>query len=107
MTLARFLFAPRAVALVGASGDPAKNTARPQRFLKKHGYAGRVVPVNPTRAEVLGERAVANLADAPDGIEHVFVMAPGDAVERALEDCGRRGIPVLSVYSDGFADAGA
>ncbi len=107
MTLARFLFAPRAVALVGALGDPAKNTARPQRFLKKHGYAGRVVPVNPTRAEVLGERAVANLADAPDGIEHVFVMAPGDAVERALEDCGRRGIPVLSVYSDGFADAGA
>lgn len=104
--LARALFGPRAVALVGASGDPAKNTARPQRFLKAHGYTGRVVPVNPTRSEVLGARAYPTVAEAPEGIEHAFVMAPGDAVERTLEDCGARGIPVLSVYSDGFADAG-
>jgi acyl-CoA synthetase (NDP forming) len=106
MNLAQALFAPRAVALVGASGDAAKNTARPQRYLKKHGYAGRVVPVNPTRGEVLGERAYPSVAEAPEGIEQVFVMAGGEAVERALEDCGRRGVPVMSIYSDGFADAG-
>ena len=107
MSLAQALFAPRAVALVGASGDAGKNTARPQRYLKKHGYAGRVVPINPTRGEVLGERAYARVADAPGDIDHVFVMAPGEAVEQALEDCGKRGVPVMSVYSDGFADAGA
>jgi predicted CoA-binding protein len=54
------------VALVGASGDAAKNTARPQRFLRKHGYAGRVVPINPMRDEVLGERAYPSLAEAPE-----------------------------------------
>lgn len=27
-------------------------------------------------------------------------------VEAALEDCGRKGVPVASVFSDGFADAG-
>jgi acyl-CoA synthetase (NDP forming) len=107
VNLAQALFAPRAVALVGASGDSGKNTARPQRFLRKHGYAGRIVPINPGRSEVLGERAYPGLAQAPPGIDHVFVMAPGDAVERALEDCGARGIPVMSVFSDGFADAGA
>ena len=106
MKLARALFAPRVVALVGASGDAAKNTARPQRFLKKHGYAGRVLPINPTRREVLGERAWPSLAEAQGEIDHVFVMAPGEAVERALEDCGKRGIPVMSVFTDGFADAG-
>ena len=106
MSLAQALFAPRAVALVGASGDAAKNTARPQRYLKKHGYAGRVVPINPTHGEVLGERSYARVADAPEGIEHVFVMAGGEAVEQALEDCGKRGVPVMSIYSDGFADAG-
>jgi acetate---CoA ligase (ADP-forming) len=94
------------VALVGASGDAAKNTARPQRYLKKHGYGGRIYPVNPTRDEVLGERAYASVADAPEGVEQAFVMAGGEAVERALEDCGRRGVPVMSIYSDGFADAG-
>jgi acyl-CoA synthetase (NDP forming) len=100
------LFAPRAVALVGASADPKKNTARPQRFLRKHGYEGRIVPVNPVRDDVLGERAYASVADIPGAIDHAFVMAPGDAAERALEDCGKRGIPVLSIYSDGFAETG-
>src|SRR6266508_6736292 len=106
VSLAQALFAPRAVALVGASGDAAKNTARPQRFLKKHGYAGRVLPINSTRREVLGERAWTSLAEAPGEIDHVFVMAPGEAVERSLEDCGKRGIPVMSVFTDGFADSG-
>ena len=35
--LRRALFEPRSVALVGASGDAKKNTARPQRYLRKHG----------------------------------------------------------------------
>lgn len=105
MTLGEALFRPRAVALVGASGDPAKNTARPQRFLRKHGYSGRIVPVNPGRKEIMGETAYATLADAPVDIDHAFIMV--EDVERALEDCGRKGVPVASIYSDGFADAGS
>ena len=42
MRLAQALFAPRAVALIGASGDANKNTARPQRYLRKHGYRARL-----------------------------------------------------------------
>ena len=107
MSLAQFLFAPRAIALIGASGDATKNTARPMRFLRRHGYTGRILPINPTRNEVLGEKAWPSLLDAPGEIDHAFVMAPGIAVEQALEDCGRRGVPVLSVFSDGFADQGS
>src|SRR5436190_7025326 len=104
MRLAQALFAPRAVALIGASGAASKNAARRQRYLKKHGYAGRVVPVNATRDEVLGERAYRNVADAPIDIDHAFIMVA--EVEQALEDCGRKGVPVASIYSNGFADAG-
>jgi len=105
MRLAQALFAPRAVALIGASGDPKKNTTRPQRYLKKHGYAGRIVPVNATRSEVLGERAYKSVAEAPVDIDHAFIMV--EEVEQALEDCGRKRVPVASIYSNGFADAGA
>jgi acyl-CoA synthetase (NDP forming) len=105
MRLAQALFAPRAVALIGASGDPKKNTARPQRYLRKHGYTGRIVPVNPTRGEVLGERAYKSVAEAPVDIDHAFIMV--EEVEQALEDCGRKRVPVASIYSNGFADAGA
>ena len=107
MNLAQALFAPRAVALVGASGDAAKNSARPLRFLRKHGYAGRIVPINASRSEVLGERAYRSLAEAPGEIDHAFIMTPGDSVERALEECGARGVSVATIFSDGFADAGA
>jgi len=105
--LSQALFSPRAVALIGASGDATKNSARPLRLLRKHGYSGRIVPINASRSEVLGERAYASLTDAPGEIDHAFVMTPSESVERALEDCGIRGIPVVTVLSDGFADAGA
>ncbi|HEY3075395.1 MAG TPA: acetate--CoA ligase family protein [Burkholderiales bacterium] len=105
MRLAQALFAPRAVALIGASGDARKNTARPQRFLRKHGYTGRIVPVNAARDEVLGERAYRRLADVPLEIDHAFIMV--EEVEPALEDCARKQVAVATIYSNGFADAGA
>ena len=100
------LFAPRAIALIGASADAGKNTARPQRFLRKHGYAGRIVPINPARTEVLGERAYPSLLDAPGDIDHAFIMVPARQVEAALEQCAARGVPLATVYSDGFAETG-
>jgi len=102
--LSAALFAPRAVALVGASGDPAKNTARPQRYLRKHGYGGLVFPINKTKKEILGEKAYPNILEVPARVDHAFVMV--EDVESALEECGKRGVPVMSVYSDGFADKG-
>ncbi|HSA70621.1 MAG TPA: acetate--CoA ligase family protein [Burkholderiales bacterium] len=104
MSLAQALFAPRSVALVGASGDAAKNTARPQRYLRKHGYAGKLFPVNPTRKEIFGEKAYARVSDIADTVDHAYILI--EDVEQALEDCGRRGVPVASVFSGGFSDAG-
>jgi acyl-CoA synthetase (NDP forming) len=105
--LFRALFTPRGVALVGVSGDPAKASARPQRYLAKHGYTGAVVLVNPGRSEVLGLPAVASLRDAPCPIDHAFVMVPARAVEGVVRDCAETGVPVVTIFSDGFADMGA
>ncbi|MBM3354196.1 MAG: CoA-binding protein, partial [Betaproteobacteria bacterium] len=91
MDLARILFAPRAVALVGASGDAAKNTARPQRYLIKHGYGGKIAPINASRTDVLGLESYRSLKEVPFDIDHAFIMV--EEVERALEDCGAKGIP--------------
>jgi acetate---CoA ligase (ADP-forming) len=105
--LAQALFAPRSIALLGASSDATKHTARPLRFLRKHGYTGRIVPIHASRGEVLGERAWPSLAEAPGEIDHAFVMLRDESVEQALEECGARGIPVVTILSGGFADAGA
>jgi acyl-CoA synthetase (NDP forming) len=105
--LFRALFAPRGVALFGASGDPAKNTARPQRFLRKHGYVGTIVPINPTRREVLGEPAYARLVDATGDIDQAFIMVPSEDVPAACDECFARRVPVVTIFTDGFGEAGA
>ena len=105
--LVQALLRPGAVALYGASGDPMKNTGRPQRFLKAHGYPGRIVPINPNRDTVQGEKAYAKAVDAPAGIEQVLIMVPKQDVLAAVEDCAVAGIKVATIYSDGFAETGA
>jgi acetate---CoA ligase (ADP-forming) len=108
--LTRALLSPRSVALIGASGDAGKNTARPLRYLRKHGFEGGVYPINPGRGEVLGEKAWPDLksatADAGGTIDHAYVMVPRSAVPGVIADCADAGVAVASIYSDGFAEAG-
>ena len=104
--LARALFTPDAVALVGASADEKKNTARPLRFMRKHGFQGRVFPVNAGRSEVMGLQAYPSVAALPAAIDHAFVMVPGAQVAEALEQSAARGARVVTVFSDGFAEVG-
>src|SRR3984885_16346571 len=105
-TLRQFLLSPRSVAIVGQSNDPTKAAGRPLKFLRQAGYAGRVYPVNARRDEVLGERAWPSLEALPEVPEHAYIVAPTEAAMEAIEACGRAGVAVATVLSDGFAEAG-
>ena len=105
-SLAQALFEPRAIALVGASADLAKNNSRPQRFLKQHGYSGRVIPVNPGRSEILGEKAYPDLRAVPEAIDHAFIMVPAAAVPGVIAQCCERKVSVATMFSAGFAELG-
>jgi acetate---CoA ligase (ADP-forming) len=106
-TLHDVLFAPRSVALIGQSNDPGKTAGRPLKFLRQAGFAGRIYPVNARRDEVLGERAWPSLEALPEVPEHAYIVAPTEAAMEAIEACGRLGVAVATVLSDGFAEAGA
>jgi acyl-CoA synthetase (NDP forming) len=101
---AQALLEPKSIALVGASSDVKKNTARPLRFMRKHGYTGRIFPINPSHAQVLGEPAFPDLGSLPEPVDHVFVMVPGERVAQVLPDCARAGAKVVTIYSDGFGE---
>ncbi|MBY8858677.1 acetate--CoA ligase family protein [Nocardia sp. CA2R105] len=100
------VFAPRVVALVGASSNAGKHTSRPQRTLRRHGYTGKIVPINPKQAEIFGDRAYPSLDEVPDAVDHAFLMVPAAAVSEALEQCIEHKVPVATIYADGFAEAG-
>jgi acetate---CoA ligase (ADP-forming) len=101
------LFSPGSVAVIGQSNDPGKTAGRPLKFLRQAGFAGRVYPVNARREEVLGERAWPSVEALPEVPEHAYVVTPLDGVMDAVEACGRAGVAVATVLTDGFAEVGA
>lgn len=105
-SLADALFRPRSIAIFGASGDAKKLTSRPQRFLRAAGYAGRILPINPGRAEVLGEPAYASLAQAEGPVDHAFIMLGYRDVPDAIAQCAAAGVKVATLFSAGFAELG-
>ncbi|BAN90509.1 CoA-binding protein [Aeropyrum camini] len=56
----------RVVAVVGASRNPEKDAYKVPEYLNKAGY--RIIPVNPSAEEILGEKAYPSLDDIPDEI---------------------------------------
>ena len=101
------LFEPKRIALIGASADVTKTTSRPQRFLRKHGFKGEILPVNPSRSEILGEKAYKDLDAITGDIDHAYILLNGKAAVDALAACGKRGVKAASILAGGFADAGA
>ncbi|MDH3232606.1 MAG: acetate--CoA ligase family protein [Alphaproteobacteria bacterium] len=106
VSLADALFAPRGVALIGATEDETKPGARPLRFLAKHGFKGAVYPVNPNRASVAGRKAFPDLASVPGPVDLAYVLVAAAGVEEAIAACGRSRVPVVAVLADGYAEAG-
>lgn len=106
MSLREHLLRPRRVALIGASNDPAKTTARPLQFLRRSGFAGTVYPVNPARETVLGEQAWPSLEALPQVPDHAFILAPTDGVAKALASCVAAGVSMVTVLAGGFGEEG-
>jgi acyl-CoA synthetase (NDP forming) len=104
--LARVLLSPTSVAVVGASDDAGKTSGRPLTFLRQAGFAGRVYPVNPRRAQVQGETAWPDLASLPEVPEHVFVITPTETVLDTVRECARLGVRLVTVLASGFSEAG-
>jgi acyl-CoA synthetase (NDP forming) len=104
--LASALFSPRRIALIGASTDTNRLTARAQVYLRRHGFAGELFPVNPRAETVLGEPAYKSLNDVPGPIDFAYVLVGTRFVEAAIADCAARNVPVACVLADGFAETG-
>ena len=57
----------RTIAVVGLSKDPLKPSHDVARYLQSHGY--RIVPINPTVEEVLGEKSYPSLLSLPEDLK--------------------------------------
>ena len=103
----RPMLEPRAVAVVGASRDPASIGRRVLDALVAAGFSGPIYPVNPAAAEIAGLRAYASARDVPTGVDLAVIAVPRDRVPAVVDDCAAAGVKSLVVITAGYAEAGA
>ena len=103
----RPFFAPRSVAVMGASRRRGSIGGELFRNILAADFAGATYPVNRTGEPVSGVRAATSLADLPDVPDLVVICLPGAQVLEAAEAALEAGVRALCVISSGFAEVGA
>ncbi len=99
-------FNPKAVAIIGASGNPSSIGGRPIKYLQQHGYKGEICPVNPKYDEIAGLNCYKTVLDLPDGVDVALVAVNYRLVIQAVKDCAQKGIKYAFIFSSGFAESG-
>jgi uncharacterized protein len=79
--LRRILATCKTIAVVGLSPQWHRPSYFAAKYMQAHGY--RIVPVNPTASEILGERSYPSLADAAQGLAQ-------EGAKIDMVDCFRR-----------------
>lgn len=100
-------FAPRSVAVVGASERPGSVGFTLFQNLRTSGFGGPVWPVNGKRDEVQGVPAFRSLASLPSPPELVVVCVPAATVPQVVREAGQTGCRAVLIISAGFREAGA
>ena len=101
------LFAPKTVAVVGATDRPGSVGRTLLWNLISNPFGGTVFPVNPKRHSVLGIRAYASIRKTPEPPDLVIIATPAPTVPDIIEDCVAVGVKGAIVLSAGFKEIGA
>ena len=100
------IFKPRAVAVIGASGEAGKIGNSVMRNLIDGGYQGQIFPINPKAPEIMGLPAYRSIADVPHDVDVAVFAIPAKFVAAALEEVGRKGVAGAIMIPSGFAETG-
>ncbi len=87
------LLSTKTIASVGLSGNKEKISNEVGAYLQAQGY--RVIPVNPTADEILGEKAYPDLASIPEEIDVVQVFRRPEDVPPVVEEAIKVGAQVV------------
>ena len=100
------LFHPRSIAIIGASDDPTRLGGLPIRFLRQHGYKGKILPVNPKYREIAGLPSYPSLKDIPEPVDLALIGIPRQFVFEAFKGCAEKRVPFVILFSAGYAEMG-
>ena len=100
------LLKPRSVAIIGASGDPLKTSGRPAAYLLKHGYAGKIFPVNPKLDRIGVWPCYPDIASLPEVPDVAIVLLGAEHAHVAVRALAALGTPCAIVLASGYGETG-
>ncbi len=87
------LISSNTIASVGLSSNPDKPSYGVVSYLRGQGY--KIVPVNPTATEIMGEKTYPSLLDIPDRVDVVQVFRKPEDVPPVVEEAIKIGAKVV------------
>jgi acetyl coenzyme A synthetase (ADP forming)-like protein len=97
-------FAPRSIAVFGASRDRHKLGSEVLHNLIDTGFTGKVIPVHPVAPELQGLPAYRSLDVYPDSVDLAVVAVPAAHVEAVVDQCLAKGVKAICILSAGFGE---
>ena len=92
-TMKDILLSAKTIASVGLSSNQEKESYWIVSYLKDQGY--RIIPVNPTAEEILGEKAYPDLESVPEKIDVVQVFRKPEDVPPVVDSAIKVGANVV------------
>jgi acetyltransferase len=96
------LFAPKSVALIGASERPGSVGATVLRNLAGAGFKGAIYPVNPKYRELAGLECYAGVADLPRAPDLALICTPPATIPAIIRQLGERGCRAAIILTAGL-----
>ena len=96
--IADLLKRSKTIAVVGLSRNPLRPSHGVSAYMQSHGY--RILPVNPTIKECLGEKAYPSLLAVPEKIDIVNIFRRPEYVEEVVDQAIRLKVPAIWMQED-------
>ena len=97
---------PKSIAVVGAGERPTSSGGALLRNLRKSGYAGRIVPVNPKGGVIDGLQVASSLQAMEKPVDLVAVVVRPDSIIEVVTEAADTGHTNILILPGGFAEAG-
>ncbi|MFH1932147.1 MAG: CoA-binding protein [Pseudomonadota bacterium] len=98
------LFNPRSVAVIGASENSGKLGFHVMKSLIKGGFAGKIIPVNPGTAEIMGIKVSTSISDYDDQVDLAIVVLPAKLIPGVFRECADKGVKGIVLITAGFKE---
>ena len=100
------LFNPKSIAIIGASSREKTVGNDVVKNLKKQGYQGKIIPINPKIDELYGLPVTHDITEVDEKIDLVVVAIPAKFVPAAVAEAAKKGAEAAVVISAGFKEVG-